>query len=295
VHVDAIRDPASGKSLEVERDDRASAPEDRGGKQDLAARSFPPTAQTLSRSRAENPVHRGVPSGSVPKMTRSGEDTFYELTPQQRMWNASRTAKRLLSNERPVTPAERLTTLASSDNAATVEAIDLYGTGIVERLERRVAELLGKPAALWFPTGTMAQQAILRVWTSRMGCPRVAVHPLHHTQLQEEGAFSALSGLEPVYPTIEPRHPVAAELEATPGRLGAAVLELPMQELGYVLPSWDEYVAFSAVARRRDVPLHVDGARIWEARHHFGRTLPEIAAQASSIYVSMYKGIGGLA
>jgi threonine aldolase len=227
-------------------------------------------------------------------MTGSGEGTFDELTPQQRMWNASRAAKRLLSNERPVTPAERLATLANSDNAATVEAIDLYGTGIVQRLERRVAELLGKPAALWFPTGTMAQQAILRVWTSRMGCPRVAVHPLHHTQLQEEDAFSALSGLEPVYPTIEPRHPVAAELEATPGRFGAAVLELPMQELGYVLPSWDEYVAFSAAARRRGVPLHVDGARIWESRHHFERTLPEIAAHASSIYVSMYKGIGGL-
>lgn len=216
------------------------------------------------------------------------------LTPEQRLWTASRAAARLLSNERPVTPGERLAALAASPHASSVEPVDLYGGGMVERLEARVAELLGKPAALWFPTGTMAQQAILQVWAARNGCRRIAVHPAHHTQLQEDGAFAELSGFEAVHPTTARRHATAEELANTPGPLAAAVMEVPLQELGYVLPTWEEYVAFAAAARHAGVPFHVDGARIWESRTRFGRTLPEIAAEASSLYVSAYKGLGGL-
>ncbi|RDV44970.1 threonine aldolase [Leifsonia sp. ku-ls] len=216
------------------------------------------------------------------------------VSERQRQWTASRTATRLLSNERPVTPGERLAALSASPNAQPVEPVDLYGGGMVERLESRVAELLGKPSALWFPTGTMAQQAILQVWAARAGSRRVAVHPLHHTQLQEDGAFTTLSGLEPVHPTTARRHPTADELRSTAGPLAAAVVELPMQELGYVLPTWDEFAAFAAAARERGIPLHVDGARIWESRTRFAKALPQIAAEAASVYVSMYKGVGGL-
>ena len=213
---------------------------------------------------------------------------------RERLWNASRSAARLRSNARPVTPGERLTLLARSQHAARAEGVDLYGGGIVGRLESRVAALLGKPAALWFPTGTMAQQAILQVWAERSGSRRVAVHPLHHTQLQEEDAFTALSGLEAVFPTTARRHPTADELDATAGPLAAAVVELPLQELGYVLPTWEDYAAFAEVARRRGVPLHVDGARLWESRTHLGRSVAQIAEEASSVYVSLYKGVGGI-
>lgn len=227
-------------------------------------------------------------------MAGTDDDPTARPSERERQWTASRTAARLLSNERPVTAGERLAALAASPHAAAVEPVDLYGGGIVERLEARVAELLGKPAALWFPTGTMAQQAVLQVWAARSGIRRVAVHPLHHTQLQEEDAFRELSGLEAVHPTTERRHPTAAELVVTEGPLAAAVVELPMQELGYVLPTWDEYAAFADAARHRGIPLHVDGARLWESRTRFGKTAAEIAAQADSVYVSMYKGVGGI-
>ncbi|WP_348786671.1 beta-eliminating lyase-related protein [Leifsonia sp. NPDC080035] len=213
---------------------------------------------------------------------------------RQRLWSASRGARRLLSNERPVTAAERLAALAASPHAAHLEPLDAYGDGIVGRLEGRVGALLGTPAALWFPTGIMAQQAVMQVWAARAGTRRVAVHPLQHTQLQEEDGFAVLSRLEPVHPTIERRHPTAAELDAMPGPLAAVVVELPLQELGYVLPTWDQFVELASVARRRGVPLHVDGARIWETQHAFGRPLPEIVSHASSISVSLYKAVGGL-
>ncbi|WP_345762433.1 threonine aldolase family protein [Diaminobutyricibacter sp. McL0608] len=227
-------------------------------------------------------------------MTDADRDPATVQSPRQRLWVASRSATKLLSNERPFTYAERLAALASSPNAAAIEAVDTYGGGIVERLERRVAALLGKPAALWLPTGTMAQQAVLRVWASRAGTARIAVHPLHHTQVNEEDAFATLSGLEPVQLTREPRQPTAADLAALSGPLAAAVVELPMQELGYVLPTWEGYGRFAQTARERGIPLHVDGARIWESQHQLGRSAAQIAALASSVYVSMYKGIGGL-
>lgn len=221
------------------------------------------------------------------------EETVPAVAPGLRLWTASRTARRLLTAGRPFTLAERMTELASSRYAVD-EPTDVYGDGLIETLESRVARLLGKPSALWFPTGTMAQQAILRVWSARGGTNRIAVHPLQHTQQHEDHAFSILSGLEPVFLTTEPRQPSAADVKAATGPLGAVVIELPMQELGYVLPAWSEYVDLSDAARDRGVPLHVDGARIWESQHHFARPLPEIAALASSIYVSMYKGLGGL-
>ena len=47
--------------------------------------------------------------------------------------------------------------------------------------------------------------------------------------------------------------------------------------------------------RERGVPLHLDGARIWESAPHLGHSVAEIAALADSVYVSFYKGLGGLA
>ena len=68
-----------------------------------------------------------------------------------------------------------------------------------------------------------------------------------------------------------------------------------MRDAGYLLPSWDELVAFSQACRERGVPLHLDGARIWESAPYLGHTAAEIAGLADSVYVSLYKGLGGLA
>src|SRR6202042_2369960 len=51
----------------------------------------------------------------------------------------------------------------------------------------------------------------------------------------------------------------------------------------------------SRACRARGVALHFDGARIWESQPWFDRPLSEIAALADSLYVSFYKGLGGLA
>ncbi|MFD4556937.1 threonine aldolase family protein [Streptomyces sp. NPDC058469] len=174
------------------------------------------------------------------------------------------------------------------------ETSDLYGGGVVELLEKRVAELLGKEAAAFFPTGTMAQQVALRCWAGRTGNPTVALHPLAHPEVHERDAFSQVSGLRPVHVTSEPRQPTADEVRDFPEPFGTLMLELPLRDAGFVLPSWEELSAVVEAAHERDAVVHFDGARLWESATHFGRPLDEIADLADSVYVSFYKSLDAL-
>jgi threonine aldolase len=104
-----------------------------------------------------------------------------------------------------------------------------------------------------------------------------------------------LHGLEVSLLTRGFEAPAARHVDAIPGRLGAVLAELPLREAGCLLPAWDDLAELSLACRARGVALHFDGARIWESQPWFGRPLPEIAALADSLYVSFYKGLGGMA
>ncbi|MDX3115055.1 MULTISPECIES: threonine aldolase family protein [Streptomyces] len=173
------------------------------------------------------------------------------------------------------------------------EPSDVYGDSVVETLEERVAGLLGTEAAAFFPTGTMAQQIALRCWAGRTGNPTVALHALSHPEVWERGAFGAVSGLRTVRVTREPRLPTAEEIRAFDEPFGALMLELPLRDAGFVLPSWEELTEVVEAARERDAVVHFDGARLWETTPHFGRALREIADLADSVYVSFYKSLDG--
>lgn len=174
------------------------------------------------------------------------------------------------------------------------EPLDQYGDGVVGEVERRVAELLGMEDAAFFPTGTMAQQVALRAWAGRMGNPVVAIHPLAHPEVHERDALHTVSGLRTVYPTREPRLPTAEEVREFEEPFGTLMLELPLRDAGFVLPTWQELTETVAAARERDAVVHFDGARLWECTPHFGRPLPDIAALADSVYVSFYKSLEGI-
>lgn len=187
---------------------------------------------------------------------------------------------------------ERLTALAAAEGLDT--APDVYGDGVVRQLEERVADLLGKPDAAFFPTGTMAQQAALRCWAARTGNPAVAIHPLAHPETHERAALTTLTGLRTLHPTTAPRLPTAAEIGDLDEPFGTLMLELPLREAGFVLPTWDELTAMVQAGRDRGAIVHFDGARLWECPTHFGKPLERIAALADSVYVSFYKSLGGL-
>lgn len=210
----------------------------------------------------------------------------------KRLVAAGRSAERRLSGSpREATVGELLSGLAAPDPD---EPADVYGDGVVTRLERRVAELLGTEDAAFFPSGTMAQQIALRCWAGRTGNQVVALHPMSHPEVWEGGALSLVSGLRTVHPTTDPRQPTAEDVADLPEPFGTLMLELPLREAGFLLPSWEELEAVVDAARDRDAVVHFDGARLWESTVHFGRPLPEIAGLADSVYVSFYKSLGGL-
>ncbi|MFC8408304.1 threonine aldolase family protein [Streptomyces griseoincarnatus] len=206
---------------------------------------------------------------------------------------AWRNAPRVLARLGFLAPLkERLRLLeAAGDVHDLDETSDIYGNGVVEALERRVAELLGTEAAAFFPTGTMAQQVALRCWAGRTGDPAVALHPMSHPEVYERNAFSQVSGLRPVHFANGPRLPTAEEVRDFAEPFGALMLELPLRDAGFVLPTWDELTEVAEAARERDAVVHFDGARLWECTEHFGKSLEEIAGLADSVYVSFYKSL----
>ncbi|MFB6481372.1 threonine aldolase family protein [Streptomyces virginiae] len=223
-------------------------------------------------------------------MSDNSEDT--ERT--KRLVAAWRGAERKLSRSLlEPTVGELLGSLAEAPYDMDGPA-DVYGDGVVTALEGKVAELLGTEDAAFFPSGTMAQQIALRCWAGRTGNPVVALHPMSHPERWEGEALSAVSGLRVTHPTTEARQPTAEEVEALREPFGTLMVELPLREAGFLLPTWEELEALTAAARERDAVVHFDGARLWESTTHFGRTLPEIAGLADSVYVSFYKSLGGL-
>ena len=178
--------------------------------------------------------------------------------------------------------------------------IDYYGVGgAVTELEEEVASLLGKKAALFLPTGTMAQQATLRVHADRRSTRSVAFHPACHMETNEERGYQHLHGLfgVPVGPLAEPLS--SASLAQVHEPIAALLIELPQRALGGTLPSWSELVAQVAWARDRGAAVHMDGARLWDAspfyRAKHRKSLADIAGLFDTVYVSFYKGLGGIA
>ncbi|MEV0121355.1 beta-eliminating lyase-related protein [Streptomyces sp. NPDC050703] len=236
----------------------------------------------------------GEATGSTGAPTGSAGD---EPDAQARRIAAARGATRILDRSHAHVPLlERLSSLAAAapEVVGPQEPVDLYGNGVVATLEDEVARLLGKEAAAFFPTGTMAQQVALRCWAGRTGNATVALHPLAHPEVHEGGALGAVSGLRTVWPTTERRLPTADEVRDVPEPFGTLMLELPLRDAGFVLPAWEELEAVVAAARERDAVVHFDGARLWECPTHFGRPLTEIAGLADTVYVSFYKSLEGL-
>ena len=171
----------------------------------------------------------------------------------------------------------------------------------VIRLQERVAELLGKEAALWLPTGTMCNLVAVKTHT-RPGDALVADWMAHVIRAESGGAALA-SGVivEPI--RTERGIFTASELEAAMNRV-VAVPEPYGQPVGIVCVEqthnfgggavWplDALDAVAAVARARRVPLHMDGARLLNACVALDAPAAEVAARVDSLWIDFTKGLG---
>src|SRR5882672_1146016 len=182
--------------------------------------------------------------------------------------------------------------------ANAVVGDDQYGEDpTTNDLQQRVAALLGKQAALWLPSGTMANQVALRLLTQRGD--DVIVSRESHAVWHETGGAAANAGVQftdvgaggvftaqEFIATCKPRgHPIyppttLVEVENTHNRAGGVIFPQP------------EAVRICAAARERSIATFLDGARIWNTAIASGRSVSELAAPFDLVAVSLSKGLG---
>ncbi|MEK0084459.1 threonine aldolase family protein [Benzoatithermus flavus] len=187
--------------------------------------------------------------------------------------------------------------------AAAEVGDDVYGEDpTVAALERRTAELLGKEAALFVPSGTMANQVALRCHTEPGDeiLAEAAAHIVH----VERGAPAALSGL-----TIRTIPSAAGVFDAddlrpfvrVPSRYMPAGIFPPTKLVclenthnfgGGTVWSVETMAAVARLAHEHGIKVHLDGARLWNAAVASGRREAEFAAHADSVSVCFSKGLG---
>lgn len=181
---------------------------------------------------------------------------------------------------------------------------DIYGTGAhKQNFEQHVASLIGKQCGLFFITGVQAQLIALKIWSEQRGNNRVAWHQTSHLESFEGQAYKYVYGLQrvPLGKNAE-ENPTVEEIEAVLAlpdneRPAAILLEIPNRVLGCKTYTFEELTSISKACREAGVKLHCDGARLWEIEPFYeaiaGVSFAEIGSLFDSVYVSLYKGIGG--
>jgi len=178
----------------------------------------------------------------------------------------------------------------------------------VAALEARVRDLLGKPAAVFVPSGTMANQLAVHVHC-RPG-DAIATHLGAHVRIHEDASAAALSGAQ-IMPigsrrgyTVDDLAGLVAEescgwppvrlvwLENTVGDAGGRLWPLAAPSPEQAAAGVDAMQDISTWARERGRAVHLDGARLWNAHIASGVALSELAAVADTVSVALSKGLG---
>lgn len=169
----------------------------------------------------------------------------------------------------------------------------------VTELERRSAEILGKEAGMFVVSGTMGNQTALRVHTARRLAPEVICHERAHIFVNEAAGVATvchaqlkpLAGkggripLDSIRRAVQPINPVKPQtavltLENTHNWENGAVLDL------------DHHREVQALAAELHLPIHLDGARIFNAATSLGRPAKDIAAHVDTVQFCFSKGLG---
>jgi threonine aldolase len=167
----------------------------------------------------------------------------------------------------------------------------------INELQARIAALLGKEAALWLPSGTMANQVALRALT-RPGDDVIVSRESHavwhemgggganagvqFTEIGDGGRFTAREFVTAVKPREHMLYPptTLVEVENTHNRAGGIVIDQA------------EAARICAAARERRITSFLDGARLWNAALASGQTVAELAAPFDVASVALSKGLG---
>jgi threonine aldolase len=175
---------------------------------------------------------------------------------------------------------------------------DVFGDDpTVNRLQETVAQLLGKEAALFVPTGTMANQVAVKSHTEPGD--EVILEANSHIFNYESGAPALLSGAQ-VHPipgvhgilTAQQVEAVIRPADHHYARSRLVVIENTHNRAGGTIFPVDELRRIRAVADRHGLSIHMDGARLWNAAAATGLDPRAWADLADSVSVCLSKGLG---
>jgi len=178
---------------------------------------------------------------------------------------------------------------------------DYYSNGgAVAELERKFAQLLGKEAAIFLPTGTLANHLAVR---RLAGADRRVLVPAESHLFNDSGdCATTLSGINliPLAPgkTTFELAEVRSWIERSAGGrvptpVGAIVIESPVRRRDHEMFDPAEMEQISSYARAHGIRLHLDGARMFSLPYHSGKTVREYAALFDTVYVSLWKHFNG--
>ena len=194
-----------------------------------------------------------------------------------------------------VTRPSRAMRAAMADAEVGDDVLD--GDPTVRRLEERVAELLGKDRALFFPSGTMANQAA--IWLQAERGTEVLVDAEAHVLHWEIAGLAGICGVQarPVRGSGAVYDADALEAHIRPAsphapRATLVCVENTHNGAGGKVSDARALREIRALAARHELPVHMDGARLWNAHVALGERLDVLAACADTVMVSFSKGLG---
>jgi len=193
----------------------------------------------------------------------------------------------------------RPTTAMRRAMAEAVVGDDVFGDDpTVQELELRVAQLSGKEAALYVPSGTMGNQLAVNVLT--VPGEQILLESESHVFRYEQGGVAANSGCL-VYMVRTPRGAVAPDQLADAlddpeddhvARLSLLCLENTHNRHGGAIVPLESMRAVAAAAREHGLRVHLDGARLWNASVASGIPIREWAATVDTLTMCFSKGLG---
>lgn len=184
--------------------------------------------------------------------------------------------------------------MAEVGDDGRVDAAGRGGDPTVNRLEDCAADLLGKEAALFCPSGTMANLVALATWCERGDA--AALEPDLHVFRTEKSPFmDKFLGIRPVYYERDaqgmPEVTAFAAACAAPG-VKLACVENSHNFGGGICVALARQQALAAAARKAAVPVHMDGARLFNAAVALGVDAASLATCADSVMFCLSKGLG---
>jgi threonine aldolase len=174
--------------------------------------------------------------------------------------------------------------------------------GAVAAMEKKFEEITGKEKAICMPTGTMANQLAIAVLSGAN--TKVFVQDTSHVYRDEADAAQSVFqkrlmplGREQTYFTAEELKTAIASLkeqEVFASGIGAVSIENPVRRTdGRMIPV-EEIRKISEYCRSNNIPLHLDGARIYMAAAWSGVSVKEYASYFDTVYISLYKYLGAV-